>query len=86
MAEFIGTPKKALALKKKMDTELRVFIDNVATWSETNPDAWVAIDGSNVIAIDPDRDRLLERVRARGLDPAHVLLQFIPRPGTVQML
>jgi hypothetical protein len=86
MAELIGTPEKALALKKKMDSELRVFIDNVAAWSETNPDCWVAIDGSSVLAIEADRDSLLERVRARGLDPAHVLVQFIPRPGTVQML
>ena len=80
----------------KMSDELQVIMDfekdnnylrkHFKEYQERYGGQYVAVFKEKLIAVDPELNKNIEKIKEQGIDPSFVLIEFIPKVGTIILL
>ena len=72
-----------LEILENFEKDNRFLAKQFGFLQEHYPDNYVVIDKEQVIEVDPDFTNLIVKLRAKGIDPGLVLIEFVPRAGSI---
>jgi len=70
----------------EMGTDNEWLQENYNEIQEEHEKQFVAISEKKVIASDKNIDKVVEKVKKIGKDPAFILIEFIPEKGVILIL
>lgn len=78
--------KQELQMLTEMGTDNEWLQENYNEIQEEHEKQFVAISEKKVIASDKNIDKVVEKVKKIGKDPAFILIEFIPEKGVILIL
>ena len=78
--------KQELQMLTKVETDNDWLQENYAKIQEKHEKEFVAVSDKEVIASDKNIEKVIEKVKKMGKNPAFVLIEFIPKKGLILIL